>query len=197
MLRYYLLHLQRIQRPFASADATLIRLTAIYALKEEEDADEDNDVNLPAKLTTIDRVWVTIEDIDDYLVRKHGGSGVPLAYVVRPIIDLPDPLEDPGFGNPNYALEMIRRAPHNGAYYQRDAVAVWNVIRHVTHEGPAWSWVNSFVHTCGGRQAYTLPSSNIILVNRLLPGYVQMLIALLIRPSTTVDHVVLLLNVFV
>lgn len=154
MLRYYRLHLQRIQRPFDEASATLARLTNVYALKEADDNEDDDDVTLPAKLTTIDKVRVTLEDIDDYLVRKKGSSGLPLAYIVRPIVDLPDPLEDPGFGIPTYTLEMIRRGPHTGTFYQRDNVTVWNVVRHVTHEGPAWSWVNSYLRTCDGRQAY-------------------------------------------
>lgn len=154
MLRYYRLHLQRIQRPFDDADATLVRLSSVYTLKEEEDNDEDDDVKLPAKLASIDKVRMTLNDIDDYLIRKKGISGVPLAYIVRPDVPLPDIADDPGFGNPTFALEMIQRAPHAGAFYQRDNIAVWNVIRHVTHEGPAWSWVQSFVRTCNGRLAY-------------------------------------------
>lgn len=154
MLRYYLLHLQRIQRSFESATATLVCLANVYALKEEEDNDEDGDINLPSKLTTIDKVRVTLEDIDDYLNRKKGISGVPLAYVVRPDIALPDMADDPGFGLPSYLLEMISRAPHAGSFFQRDNVAVWNVICHVTHEGPAWSWVQSYVRTCDGRAVY-------------------------------------------
>lgn len=79
---------------------------------------------------------------------------MPLSYVVRADVPLPDVADDPGFGLPSFALEMIRRAPHTGTFFQRDSVAVWNVIRHVTHEGPAWSWVQSFLRTCDGRAAY-------------------------------------------
>lgn len=154
MLRYYMLHLQRIQRPFDAVEATLVRLAEVYVLKEEEDNEDDDDVKLPSKLTNIDKVRVTLEDIDDYLVRKRGISGVPLSYVVRADVAVPAGVDDLGFGNPSYSLEMIQRAPHVGSFFQRDSVAVWNVIRHVTHEGPAWSWVQSFVRTCDGRAAY-------------------------------------------
>lgn len=154
MLRYYRLHLQRIQRPFDDLEATLVRLASVYALKEEEDLEDDDDVRLPTKLTDINKVRMTLEDIDDYLNRKRGISGVPLAYVVRAEVALPADVDDPRFGAPSFALEMVRRAPHVGTFYQRDNVAVWNVIRHVTHEGPAWSWVQSFVRTCDGRSAY-------------------------------------------
>lgn len=128
MLRYYRLHLQRIERPFNDGTATLGRLASVYALKEEEDLADDDDVHLPAKLTTIDKVRLTLENIDDYLIRKRGISGVPLAYVVRPDVALPVAGDDPGFGNPSFALEMIRRAPHTGSFFQRDNIAVWNVI---------------------------------------------------------------------
>lgn len=151
MLRYYILHLQGIQRPFSDATATVMRLTYVYALKETEDNEDDDDIKLiPTKLTTIGKVWVTIENIDNYLARKRGMSGVPLAYVVCTDIALPDPGEDPGFGMPSYAAEMTRGAPHVGTFYQPDNVSVWNVIRHVTHEGPAWAWVQSYLRACDG-----------------------------------------------
>lgn len=79
MLRYYRLHLQRIQRPFDDREATLVRLASVYSLKEEEDLEDDDEVRLPTKLTDINKVRMTLENIDDYLTRKKGISG---AFVV-------------------------------------------------------------------------------------------------------------------
>jgi hypothetical protein len=87
MLRYYLLHLQRIQRPMAVAQATLARLTICYRLKDAED--EEEEVDLPGKLTRTEKVREVLEDIDNYLLRKLGSSGLPLAYIVRQSIALP------------------------------------------------------------------------------------------------------------
>jgi hypothetical protein len=49
---------------------------------------------------------------------------------------------------------MIARAPNIGISYQCDNATVWNVIRHITHGGPAWNWVSSFRTTRDGRAAY-------------------------------------------
>jgi len=154
MLCYFVKHLVRVQRmPFVPGVATLARLVAVYKLKEiEEVADDDEEIKLPSPLTKIDDVRVTLEDIDDYLRRKFGDSGCPLAYVTRDTVALP--VIDAGFGLPTFAEEMIARAPHIDISYQRDNVVVWNVIRHVTHGGPGWNWVSSFRPTRDGRAAY-------------------------------------------
>jgi hypothetical protein len=150
MLRYYIHHLNRIQRTMVPAQATLARLTACYRRKEEED--EDEDVELPSKMTRIDKVREVLENIDNYLTQKRGGSGLSLAYVVRDDVNLP--AVDPGYGMPTMVDEMISRGPHFGQYYQQDNIDVWQVIRHVTHGGPGWSWVQEFHRTSNGRQAY-------------------------------------------
>jgi hypothetical protein len=49
---------------------------------------------------------------------------------------------------------MIALAPHTGAVYQCNNNTVWNVIRHVTHGGPAWNWVSAHQRSCDGRAAY-------------------------------------------
>jgi hypothetical protein len=82
MLRYYLLHLQQIQCLFSAAQATLARLAICYRLKDAEDID------LPGKLTRIDKVRDVLEIMDNYLFRKLGSSGLPLAYVVRDTVAL-------------------------------------------------------------------------------------------------------------
>jgi hypothetical protein len=152
MLRYYLHHLKRVQRDFDENIATLPTLTDIYKLKEDEEEDEDPD--LPGKLTTVDKVRIILEDIDDYLMRKRGNSDVPLAYVTRENVQPLDDGLDEGFGQPTYTAEMIRRAPHTGTHYENDNRLVWDLIRHVTHDGPGWSWVQGFLKTRNGRAAY-------------------------------------------
>jgi hypothetical protein len=49
---------------------------------------------------------------------------------------------------------MIERASHNDTHYHRDNIAGWKFIRHITHEGPGWSWVNQYQISCDGRQVY-------------------------------------------
>jgi hypothetical protein len=93
-----------------------------------------------------------LENIDDYLLRVRGANGIPLLYVVREVSALP--AVDAGYGVPTFDAEMIERGRHVGPHFQRDNIALWNIIRHVSHEGPRWSWVNQYQRTCDGRQAY-------------------------------------------
>jgi hypothetical protein len=150
MLRYYLFHLERIQRTITPATATVNRLTNCYRLKETEDDEEE--VTLPTKLVCIEKVREILEDMDNYLIQKKGITGLPLAYVVRDTVALP--IIDPGYGLPSTVEQMIARGPHVGTNYEEDNNMVWQMIRHVTHGGPGWSWVQAYQRTCDGRQAY-------------------------------------------
>jgi hypothetical protein len=132
------------------AQATLARLTVCYQLKDAED--DLDELDLPSKLTRTDKVRDVLEDIDNYLIRKLGASGLPLAYVVRDSVALP--ADDEGYGMPTVTEEMINRGPHTGMYYELDTKEVWQMIRHVTHGGPGWSWVQGYQRTTDGRQAY-------------------------------------------
>lgn len=152
MLNYFVNHLVKIQRPFQVGLATLARLLACWRLKEAED--EDVDIDNPEKLKNVDHVRQVLENIDHVLTTRLGANQIPLAYVTRDVVALPAAADDPGFGLPNLKDELIRRAPHNTETYVADNQAVWNVIRHVTHETNGWSWVQSFARRRDGRGAY-------------------------------------------
>jgi hypothetical protein len=133
---------------------TLQRLQQIYHLKETEDILKDESIDLPSPITKIDDIRTNIEDLDDYLLRKRGETGLPLAYVVRAVVALPGAAEDPGFGLPDHVQEMVARGDHATVVFQNDNKEVWNVIRHLTHGGNAWGWVSQYARGCNGRQAY-------------------------------------------
>jgi hypothetical protein len=155
LLRYYVYHCTRIQRPMIPAAMTLDRLQRVYHLHEsEEAADDEKKIDLPKPIIKVEDIRTNIEDLDDYLMRKRGTSGLLLAYVVRNEVALPDQANDPGFGMPDFAQEMVRHGDHNLPNYQDDNKEVWSVIRHLTHGGVAWSWVSQFARTCNGREAY-------------------------------------------
>jgi hypothetical protein len=142
MLRYYCYHMQRIQRPFVIAAATLAVLTGCYELLEQHNLEDDEKVEFPGKHTIIEKIRQVLENNENYFSRMRGASGLPLLYVVRESRGFP--AVDQGYCMPTFDLEMIVRGPHTGAYYQRDNISVWNVIGHVTHEGPGWSWVKEY-----------------------------------------------------
>ena len=116
----------------------------LFCQQEEE---HDNEIPLPEKLSSVDNIRVRIEDLDDYFQQKRGSTGIPLAAYTREDVALPagtaeDP--DPGFGTPSILEELIQRAPHIGVTFKNDNEMVWDAVRHVCHEGPAWGWVQAY-----------------------------------------------------
>jgi hypothetical protein len=55
---------------------------------------------------------------------------------------------------PSYHDEMIHRAPHVGLAFQSNNIMVWNMLRHVLHRGPGWSWIQAHAALMDGRGAY-------------------------------------------
>ena len=154
MLNFYIHHLGRIQRPFESNRADLNRLIQAWSMKEKEESANDEELELPPKLTDVKHVRSVIEDLDNHLTRKLGQSRLPLMYVVRDNVALPAAADDPGYRQPDLTTEMIGRGSHTAAAYQADNITVWGIIRHVTHGGPGWSWVSKYARSSNGRDAY-------------------------------------------
>jgi hypothetical protein len=151
-LRFYVHHCVRIQRDLVATDMTVTRLMNVYGLKEREDRLQKETMELPVKILKVDDIRNKIEDLDNYLMRKRGMSGLPLAYVVREKVELP--VDDPGFGLPNPTIEMVERGSHTQPAFDSDSIEVFDVIRHMTHGGLAWSWVSAYDRNKDGRNAY-------------------------------------------
>ena len=146
---YYIRHLDRTQRAFVPAFATIARLEEMQVLKDEEKEAKDKSVTPLAKLESIAKIRVAIENINDHLLKLRGSSGVPLSYITRGLS-----IPDPATLYPDDISEMIGRAPHAGRFYRGDNEEVWKVIRTVLYDSDGWSWVTSFEATKDGRGAY-------------------------------------------
>jgi hypothetical protein len=155
MVRYFVSHLQRMQREFDPAIATMEILQAVYQLKEV-DKDEER-LKLPDKLVKTDKVREFIDNIESLLLVTKGLNGVPLLYVVRDLAALPTGNGtdiDEGSGLQSHTQEMIRRCPHTGVYFCEAQKVVWSIIQHVTHGGTVCNWVQSFSHAQDGQNAF-------------------------------------------
>ena len=84
--------------------------------KKDKKRLKDEDLDLPPKLTDIQTVRSTLEDLDNYLRRRLGTSGLPQAYVTREDITIPAPADDPGFGMPDFTSDMVRRDHTDDSY---------------------------------------------------------------------------------
>jgi hypothetical protein len=148
--------LHRIQRNFDPNDATVDELEALWEWRKNKKAAKKLDVDKPGPMTTINQARKTMDELDHYLLSKRGVNGTPLAYLVRDD-PVPDDNNDEGYGLPSTTEELIRRARHGNnypPYYVTDNTFLWSVIREITQDGEAWSWVSSFSRTRNGHAAY-------------------------------------------
>ena len=143
----------KVQRNFNAPAASIPRLTSLWRFKEAID-EEDIDIDVPSKMTTVDNARQVVENIDDYLSSKRGVEDAPLAYIVREIVALPDPANDPGFDAMSYDDQLIRRSRHSGNAYHVDNHAVWSLLYRVFHDSPGWNWISAHSRTRDGRAAY-------------------------------------------
>jgi len=153
--------MHRIQRPFVAGAATLAMVQDVWDDRfdlENPARDVEREViKHPAPMVKVDDIKKTLEDIDNVLNKRRGLGGSLLAYITKDTLTLPEhtPGEvDQGFCQPSREAELIRRTRHDGPAYRQDNMAVWAIIRHVAHGGPAWAWVSSFGRHQNGRAAY-------------------------------------------
>jgi hypothetical protein len=118
--------MNRIQREFTAAGATLAKITELWCFKESIDESDDDDVKFPEPLKVVENVRQTLKDIDHYLNTKRGVDGVFLAYVTRKATAIPDNALD--YGEPTFDDKMILRASHTGNTYQQDNRRIWTML---------------------------------------------------------------------
>ena len=145
-------HFVRIQRNFDQQSCTTARLASLWRYKIRVKEEGKDEPKLPEKLSNINNIRQVIENVENYLRVKRGVNGIFLLYVIRESVEIPD--GDPGFALPTIDDEMIRRAPHTTDSFHVDSATVWNVVRHVTHDGPGWTWVSSYNRSQNGRDAF-------------------------------------------
>jgi len=134
-------HFVRIQRTFDQKSCTIARLLSLWRYKTRVEDEKNDDVKLLDKLTNVSNIRQVLENIKNYLRVKRGVTGGFLSYVVRDVVELGN--IDPGFGEPTIDAEMVRHAPHDIDAFHVHSATVWNVICHVTHDGPGWTWVSA------------------------------------------------------
>ena len=79
-----------------------------------------------------------LEDIDSWLSRTYGEGNALLSYITREFVD-PDmnPEADPGFLQPDFESEIIRRASMYDDDFNENNKRVWLMLRAVTHKTDA------------------------------------------------------------
>ena len=150
LMRFYLLHLDRTQRPFVAANIDNNTLLNAMTQRDIEEYKREHPPKLPEKMKSVLNIRAAIEDIENYLGTTLGMSGTPLAYVTRETVA---PVDD-DYGGKFDEREMIMRAPHTPPYYMQDNSSVWSLMRAVLYDTDGWSWISQFERLKNGRGAY-------------------------------------------
>jgi len=156
----WLRHQVRVSREVTPADITLDSVRSIIELRDAEEGYKASKDDYP----TIDaKNWPkTIETIDEFLRGRLGEHHIPLAYVVRDVVELPA-LPDPSMNYATVQDEMIRRAPHGrlvaGAWvadpiFVTNREKVWDIMAKITRDHACWTYVKPAQRNRDGRAAY-------------------------------------------
>ena len=151
---YQLRHMLRLSRIMTPPQVTLLSVQAVRELRLNEE--NHKNPTIPPKIDAND--WPrTMEAIEEYLRGYLGTTGIPLAYVVRPDVEIP--ADEPDGGYASVLDEMIARAPHTAAgalmpTYVSDCMKVWELIADVCRPHPCWTFVKPAQKTRDGRMAF-------------------------------------------
>ena len=145
----------RLSRVTVPGDLVLAAVRTITSLRKSELAHKDPD---PPTINELN--WPkTFEALEEYFSSYLGESGIPLAYVTRPDVNIPaDP--DPSANYANVRAEMISRAPHDDEVgnplptYLTDRGKVWELLAILCREKPCWSYMKPAQRSKDGRQGY-------------------------------------------
>jgi hypothetical protein len=93
------------------------------------------------------RVWK--EQFQNYLGSKVGQCKAPLTFVIRPL-DVPGNIDD----YPDDHDQMVYITPHTGAGYNRDNGVVFDELKALLINSPAFTWIRSHDRSRNGRAAW-------------------------------------------
>lgn len=161
---YFLRHKLRTSRPVTFKDIDLREIESMAEFRTIEMERPKTKQITPNKNMIDTSDWLkTMDCIEDFLRRHRGVTGVPLSYVVRKDMAVPD--YDDGYPHENFPtmdMEMIARAPIRNdtddgfvTSYLADREQVWNIISDITYDKPdCWEYVKPAQATADGRAAY-------------------------------------------
>ncbi len=120
--------------------------TTMMTLTSKED---DTGIKSPGEFKK-DTKWKTFkEGLIAYLNGLKGKHNIPLAYVIR---EDAAPQVNQAFQTEHHRLIAI--TPLAGVEYDEDNGRVFDILKSLLINGPAWTWMRSYNNTRNGRQAW-------------------------------------------
>ena len=136
--------------------AELDQLQSVSTWMDQLGSDPDEETVQVYRDNLNKRVW--FESINTFLASKKGSSGMPIAYLTRESRN--PPAVDPGFGLPNFHLDLARRgridAPGGASstFYAADNRTLYQLLQRKCVGTTAGNTIRQFQRTMDGRSAY-------------------------------------------
>jgi hypothetical protein len=149
LLAYYVRHLKRTSWPYP-VQFNPARIYSMIEIKKRKKEDKElaKDLTAPTQIEDLKKICDAFENIAEYWLQIQGTTGVPLAYIICEEEEVP---EGPDNNYQDSFKEMIACSPHDEESYVADNAQVWIIICSCSHEGPAWTWVLSYLRARNGR----------------------------------------------
>jgi hypothetical protein len=120
--------------------------TTIMALSSKED---DSGIKAPNEFKKNTK-WKTFkESLIEYLNALKGKHNIPLAYVIR---EEENPPANQVLQTEHHRLITV--TPLLGVEFDEDNGRVFDILKSLLINGPAWTWIRAFNNTRNGRQAW-------------------------------------------
>lgn len=163
---FYIRYKNQTSRPVTAADITIDEIRKYRELKVWREKHEEPEM---PKIQNKD--WPsTFDAIEHWMRGCLGATGIPLAYVIRENVDVPNHGDDPVENyNGNHTDELIARAPHKTLFggamvftaeYKADNILVWEKISELTRDHTSFTYIRSFMRKQDGRGAYMALKKN-------------------------------------
>jgi hypothetical protein len=139
-----------IESNLFTRDVAIAEAIKMVNIAEETITEKESDVKLPEKFKMASKWIIFSEAMDTYLNRLKGQGRIPLNYVIRTLA-----LPVPGTNFDTEQEMIIATAPLLGDQYNLDNERVYGIVKQLTLEGPAWSYITSDVDRAkNGRAAW-------------------------------------------
>jgi len=154
VLRVVLKHFQHIQRVVVAPTITeewIEEWKFLVDFYKDVSKKKSVDEDLP-KITMSD--WAkTKEKIINHFSEVYSKEGIPLAYLLREEVEVPQEADDPQDDyEDDHVKELIARAAHTGAHYRADNRRLCRDLKKLCADTPAYTHISKY--TADGRQAW-------------------------------------------
>lgn len=139
----------RLNESIASGLFTQQAVETYTAMMTLADKDDDRAVKAPGEFKKETKWKAFKEGMIAYLNGLKGKHDIPLAYIIR---ENANPQPNVVFQSEH--LRLVEITPLNGIEYEDDNGRVFDILKSLLINGPAWTWMRAYNGTRSGRGAW-------------------------------------------